>query len=69
MAKTLKWNVVCKTDKHNNFNPTLIVEAQSDCEARSKAIVRLYNNGCSEIEIVSCTKQKRGRFIYDEEET
>lgn len=58
MAKMLKWKVVCETDKHTGFDLTLIVEAQTECEARSRAIVRLYNDGCSTVKIVSCTKHK-----------
>ena len=58
MAKTLKWKVVCETDKHTGFNITLIVEAQTESEARSRAIVRLYNDGCSSVKIMSCIKHK-----------
>ena len=60
MTKVVKWKVVCETNKHGSFNFMLTVDAQSECEARSKAIVRLYNDGCSCIKIVSCTRKRRG---------
>lgn len=58
MSKVLRWKVVCETDKHTGFNPTLIVGAKTECEARSNAIVELCNNGCSCVKILSCTEQK-----------
>lgn len=56
MIKSSKWKVVCETDKHGS-NSMVIVEARTECEARSRAIVRLYNDGCSSVKILSCTKK------------